>query len=95
MTRFGGFPGTGGTHFSPVRSKTPLVSPHYSRAKDGVGLYSARIDDPKVYTHFYDDSVRMSCDRGVPKHTTLATDRLQSELIMHLMHALGIITWWQ
>ena len=61
----------------------------------GVGLFSARIEDPKVYTHFYDDSVRMSCDRGVPKHTTLATDRLQGELIMHLMHALGIITWWQ
>ena len=61
----------------------------------GVGLFSARIEDPKVYTHFYDDSVRMNCDRGVPKHTTLATDRLQGELIMHLMHALGIITWWQ
>ena len=64
----------------------------------GSGLYSAKVAEHKVYLHFYDDILRTQCEalpKGSKGFESLAQHRIANEVLMHIMHALGIITWHQ
>lgn len=72
----------------------------------GVGLRSStqNLHADKVYNHFYDPVAR-DCSRHVTTrkrdrqaseaHAQFYSDRLHTELLMHVMHALGMVGWVQ
>ena len=72
----------------------------------GVGLRSSAggLGADKVYNHYYDKLAR-DCSRHVSTrkrdrqaseaHSKFYSDRLHTELLMHVMHALGIVRWVQ
>ena len=72
----------------------------------GAGLFSEGVHEAKRYIHFYDlqpgvatctgsASAAPVSERARVREKRWVTDRLQTELLLHVLHAMGIINWVQ
>ena len=72
----------------------------------GTGLYSGGANEDKVYAHAYDEKVGVCLEpgsrvyefgnlKGLNGFFNWRRDRVKQELLMHLMHAMGVIRWVQ
>ena len=72
----------------------------------GTGLFAAGATADKVYAHAYDERVGLCLEPGSRVYEFSNTkglngffkwrrDRVRGELMMHLMHAVGIVRWVQ
>ena len=69
----------------------------------GAGLFAAHAQDDKVYVHAYDEDVgkcvpswrkhEFGSWRGLTNFFEWRRDRVASEILLHVLHALGVVNW--
>ena len=72
----------------------------------GAGLHSAGVDADKIYAHAYDERVGQCLEpgprpykfgklKGILGFFQWRKDRVRTEMLMHVFHALGVTRWVQ
>ena len=72
----------------------------------GAGLFSSGVTGDKIYAHAYDERVGMCLEpgsrvyefgnvKGLAGFFNWRRDRIRTEILLHVLHALGIVRWVQ
>ena len=72
----------------------------------GAGLYAASPTHDKIYAHAYDERVGLCLERGTRTYEfgnrrglagffSWRRDRVRNEMLLHLLHTLGVVRWVQ
>ena len=72
----------------------------------GAGLFSSGVTGDKIYAHAYDEQVGTCLERGSRAYEfgnvrglgtffSWRRDRIRTEILLHVLHALGVVRWVQ